>query len=204
MMNYADSTHRTFLRVLVATTAFEGLRAGAGLFRALLDLPARSAIGPVAFAAFSRARALGVEPQPGEALLRCEIGDGDTAWTELRVALAGEDRLGRMRLLRGAVEVALARNSLDEAERHCSELESGAEAFGTPGFRAWAAHARVALLVQQGRYREALDAMEQSELIAEALGEHVFEWFLRNKRAEWQAYKTQVTQFELDRYLRTL
>src|SRR6185436_12091027 len=33
-----------------------------------------------AFAAFSRARALGVEPQPGEALLRCAIGHSDTAW----------------------------------------------------------------------------------------------------------------------------
>jgi glutamine synthetase len=37
--------------------------------------------------------------------------------------------------------------------------------------------------------------------MAEALGEHVFEWFIRNKRAEWTDYKTQVTQFELDRYL---
>ena len=45
----------------------------------------------------------------------------------------GRDRLDRMRLLRGAVEVALARGGLDEAERHCAELESGAEAFGTPG-----------------------------------------------------------------------
>ena len=35
--------------------------------------------------------------------------------------------------------------------------------------------------------------MERSELVAEALGEHVFEWFLRNKRAEWPDYKTQVT-----------
>jgi glutamine synthetase len=48
---------------------------------------------------------------------------------------------------------------------------------------------------------DALDAMEQSELVAEALGEHIFEWFLRNKRAEWMDYKSQVTQFELDRYL---
>jgi glutamine synthetase len=48
---------------------------------------------------------------------------------------------------------------------------------------------------------EALDAMEGSELVADALGEHIFEWFLRNKRAEWQDYKAQVTQFELDRYL---
>ena len=48
---------------------------------------------------------------------------------------------------------------------------------------------------------EALDAMEQSELVAETLGEHIFEWFLRNKRSEWFDYKSQVTQFELDRYL---
>ena len=52
-----------------------------------------------------------------------------------------------------------------------------------------------------GSLPEALDAMERSELLAETLGEHVFEWFLRNKRAEWAAYKAQVTQFELDRYL---
>ena len=50
---------------------------------------------------------------------------------------------------------------------------------------------------------EALDVMERSELVAEALGEHIFEWFLRNKRAEWLDYKSQVTQFELDRYLPT-
>jgi glutamine synthetase len=51
---------------------------------------------------------------------------------------------------------------------------------------------------------EALDAMSKSELVAEALGEHIFEWFLRNKSQEWLGYKTQVTQFELDRYLRNL
>ncbi len=48
---------------------------------------------------------------------------------------------------------------------------------------------------------EALEVMESSELVAEALGEHIFEWFLRNKRAEWFEYKSQITQFELDRYL---
>ena len=41
-------------------------------------------------------------------------------------------------------------------------------------------------------------------MIREALGEHIFEWFLRNKRSEWRAYKTTVTQFERDRYLRAL
>jgi glutamine synthetase len=48
---------------------------------------------------------------------------------------------------------------------------------------------------------DALDVMEGSELVAETLGEHIFEWFLRNKRQEWSDYKTQVTPFELDRYL---
>jgi glutamine synthetase len=51
---------------------------------------------------------------------------------------------------------------------------------------------------------DALDQMERSELVAEALGEHVFEWFIRNKRNEWMEYKTHVTQFELDRYLSRL
>ena len=51
---------------------------------------------------------------------------------------------------------------------------------------------------------EALRAMEGSELVAEALGEHIFEWFLRNKRKEWRAFKSHVTPFELDRYLRML
>ncbi len=49
----------------------------------------------------------------------------------------------------------------------------------------------------------ALDQMEGSELVREALGEHIFEWFLRNKRAEWGAYRTHVSSFELQRYLRT-
>ncbi len=48
---------------------------------------------------------------------------------------------------------------------------------------------------------QALATMQDSELVAETLGEHVFEFFLRNKRAEWEEYRRQVTQFELDRYL---
>jgi len=51
---------------------------------------------------------------------------------------------------------------------------------------------------------DALNVMERSELVRETLGEHIFEWFLRNKRHEWRAYKTTVTQFERDRYLRSL
>ncbi len=52
-----------------------------------------------------------------------------------------------------------------------------------------------------GTLHEALVLMEGSELVATTLGDHVFEWFLRNKRAEWDLYRAHVTQFELDRYL---
>jgi glutamine synthetase len=48
---------------------------------------------------------------------------------------------------------------------------------------------------------DAVNEMERSELLADTLGEHVFEWFIRNKRSEWDDYQSQVTQFELDRYL---
>ena len=48
---------------------------------------------------------------------------------------------------------------------------------------------------------EALELMEGSELVAEALGEHVFDWFLRNKRAEWDNYQRHVSKFELQTYL---
>ena len=48
---------------------------------------------------------------------------------------------------------------------------------------------------------EALRAMESSELVAEALGEHVFDFFLRNKRPEWANYRSHVTPYELKTYI---
>ncbi len=51
---------------------------------------------------------------------------------------------------------------------------------------------------------EALDIMEKSELVASSLGEHVFDWFLRNKRAEWDRYQQHVSRFELETYLPVL
>lgn len=52
-----------------------------------------------------------------------------------------------------------------------------------------------------GSLDAATAAMEASELVRETLGQHVFEFFLRNKRAEWAEYRRQVTPFEVDRYL---
>ncbi|HJF11779.1 MAG TPA: glutamine synthetase, partial [Corynebacterium falsenii] len=44
---------------------------------------------------------------------------------------------------------------------------------------------------------DALRHMERSELVADALGEHVFEYFLRNKWREWYDYQGQITPWEL-------
>ena len=43
----------------------------------------------------------------------------------------------------------------------------------------------------------AITLMENSELAAETLGEHVFDFVLRNKRVEYEAYRSQVTPWEL-------
>jgi len=45
---------------------------------------------------------------------------------------------------------------------------------------------------------EAVNEMEKSDLVREALGDAVFEWFIRNKRIEWQQYRTRVTPWELE------
>ena len=51
---------------------------------------------------------------------------------------------------------------------------------------------------------QAIDVMAKSELVAEVLGEHVFDFFLRNKRSEWEDYRRVVTPYERERYLGTL
>mgnify|MGYP001757963038 FL=1 len=43
----------------------------------------------------------------------------------------------------------------------------------------------------------ALQEMERSDLVADALGDHVYEFFLLNKWREWREFQRQVTQWEL-------
>ncbi len=52
-----------------------------------------------------------------------------------------------------------------------------------------------------GNLKEAIDKMEKSKLVKEALGDHCFEAFIRNKRFEWDKFRTRVTDFELREYL---
>ena len=48
---------------------------------------------------------------------------------------------------------------------------------------------------------EAILLTEKSELVRKALGEHVFAAFIKNKKIEWDQYQTQVTDYELNKYL---
>jgi glutamine synthetase len=48
---------------------------------------------------------------------------------------------------------------------------------------------------------EAIQLAEKSELVRKALGEHVFEAFIQNKKIEWGQYRAQVTEYELKKYL---
>jgi len=51
---------------------------------------------------------------------------------------------------------------------------------------------------------EAIKITEKSALVRKALGDKVFEYFIRNKRDEWNEYRKQVTKYELDKYLAIL
>jgi glutamine synthetase len=55
-----------------------------------------------------------------------------------------------------------------------------------------------------GNLSEAIHHAERSELLRKALGDHVFHTFLENKKIEWDLYRTQVTDYELKRYLPVL
>ncbi len=52
-----------------------------------------------------------------------------------------------------------------------------------------------------GTLGEAMEELRSDPVICEALGEHVLEHYLEAKQAEWDEYRAQVTQWELDRYL---
>ncbi|MFO7819751.1 MAG: type I glutamate--ammonia ligase [Halanaerobacter sp.] len=54
-----------------------------------------------------------------------------------------------------------------------------------------------------GNLNEAINALLDDELIQDALGDHVLEHFVEGKRLEWDVYRTQVHQWELDQYLKT-
>ncbi|HNR12118.1 MAG TPA: glutamine synthetase family protein [Thermodesulfobacteriota bacterium] len=52
-----------------------------------------------------------------------------------------------------------------------------------------------------GSLAEAIEETEKSELVRKALGNHIFEKFIENKKIEWDRYRTHVSKFEVENYL---
>ena len=52
-----------------------------------------------------------------------------------------------------------------------------------------------------GNLGEAIQLTEGSDLVREALGDHIFGKFIANKKIEWDAYRTHVSDYELEKYL---
>jgi DNA-binding CsgD family transcriptional regulator len=113
--------------------------------------------------AYRRASQRGREPQPGLALLRLAEGRTDVAAAQIRrVASTAADRLQRVRLLPASVEILLAANEVEEAERACRELEETAAIFETEVLGAMAAHARGAVALAGGDARAAIGPLRRS------------------------------------------
>ena len=52
-----------------------------------------------------------------------------------------------------------------------------------------------------GTLREAIDCLAEDPVICDALGEHVLSQYVEGKVKEWDAYRTHVSKWEVDRYL---
>lgn len=113
--------------------------------------------------AYDLARASGIDPQPGAALLLLQQGDKNAARAALETSLAGRDTVARVRLLRALVEVALACADLPAAQAAADELRAAATRFGSAGFAAWSAHADGMLALAAGDPTTALIALRRAE-----------------------------------------
>jgi len=57
------------------------------------------------------------------------------------------------------------------------------------------------IITLPGNLYEAIIELEKSELVKEALGEHIFNKYLENKKIEWDMYRTHVSRYEIEKYL---
>lgn len=52
-----------------------------------------------------------------------------------------------------------------------------------------------------GNLFEAVTLVEKSQLVREALGDHIFNKFIENKKIEWDRYRIHVSEYEIEKYL---
>jgi glutamine synthetase len=64
-----------------------------------------------------------------------------------------------------------------------------------------AARQRVGIDSLPGNLFEAIQEVEKSQVVRETLGDHIFNKFVENKKIEWDAYRTHVSAYEIDKYL---
>ena len=110
---------------------------------------------------------------------------------ELPDGLTVEGLLGHLKVRREFTAVALNREVGPALAEHLHE--TFIEVLIAPGYEGGA--------LEVLRRKEAIRIMERSDLVAETLGDHVFDFFLRNKRAEFDEYRRQVTPMELQKLL---
>ena len=61
--------------------------------------------------------------------------------------------------------------------------------------------AKKGIITLPGNLYEAILEVEKSDLVKDALGEHVFKKFVENKKIEWDMYRTHVSQYEIEKYM---
>jgi ATP/maltotriose-dependent transcriptional regulator MalT len=115
--------------------------------------------------AYRQASQLGLEPQPGWALLRLAQGSAAAAAAAIgRVLGETTERPKRANLLPAAVEILLATGQVDEARSACGELEAIAADYDSEMLRALHAHARGAVELAEGEPGAALMSLRHASV----------------------------------------
>ncbi len=161
------------IRTAVAELGEFAPSVAASAFYELGELQLRMGDFAAAEEAFRQAHGLGVEPQPGLALLRLANGDVESARRGLKRALSDEarNRLSRARLLPASVEISIAAGEVDEAKAASEELAEIAEDYGTTALAAHAAAAAGAVALAEedadaalGHLRRAIRLYQEVEI----------------------------------------
>jgi class 3 adenylate cyclase len=113
--------------------------------------------------AFRQAHELGLDPQPGLALLRLAQGKIEGAFSSIDQALDEESReLRRARLLPAQVEIALAASDVTRARKAADELTAIAETYASDALQADACSARSRIALEEGEVRLAVRDARQA------------------------------------------
>lgn len=83
----------------------------------------------------------------------------------------------------------------------CNQIEPPAEIKGNIFEMSREEQEKAAIGILPGTLIEAVELLEQDAFLKDVLGEHIYEKFVEVKKQEWQEYRTQVSEWELEKYL---